>query len=407
MIHSFSFKNFCSFRKKAVLDFTVTKQTPDSDLLEKSKSDPKARINKINWFAGPNASGKTSLFKAFAFFSYFVSESFYDKDEGIPVDPFKFSNEKIPIEFELVFEFKGDLYKYLLQLTETQVFLEELYKRKDTNFYSYLFKRSWDDKEKKSVVVSQDIGLNDKAITEILKKNVSVLSASRAFQNDFLNGVQDYFNKFVTNVTRAGRTSFIEESFEVIERVGDVYQKDVDLFKDVKKFLSSVDLGISDIELKPVPLMKEGGSTKKKGASVVPYAIHKVAGEKYDLHFIYESSGTKNLFVLMEKIFRVLRNGGIAIIDEFEVLLHPHILPKIVDLFINQETNPKGSQLIFSTHSLEMFNHLEKEQTFLIEKNNDTLESEVYRLDQIQGIRRDDNLYAKYMAGKFGAIPNI
>ncbi|MCX5783120.1 MAG: abortive infection protein, partial [Elusimicrobia bacterium] len=49
---------------------------------------------------------------------------------------------------------------------------------------------------------------------------------------------------------------------------------------------------------------------------------------------------------------------------------------------------------------------LEKEQVTLVEKNSDC-ESKTYRLDEIKGVRRDDNIYAKYMAGAYGAIPNI
>jgi len=33
--------------------------------------------------------------------------------------------------------------------------------------------------------------------------------------------------------------------------------------------------------------------------------------------------------------------------------------------------------------------------------------SEAWRLDSIKGLRADDNLYAKYMAGAYGAIPQV
>ena len=98
--------------------------------------------------------------------------------------------------------------------------------------------------------------------------------------------------------------------------------------------------------------------------------------------------------------------GGIAIIDELEIDLHPHTLPRIIELFGNPTTNPKNTQLIFTTHSLEILSHLEKEQVVLVEKNKDC-QSEMYRLDELKGIRRDDNIYAKYMAGAYGAVPNI
>ena len=31
----------------------------------------------------------------------------------------------------------------------------------------------------------------------------------------------------------------------------------------------------------------------------------------------------------------------------------------------------------------------------------------VFLLDEIKGVRRDVDLYAKYMSGAFGAVPNV
>jgi len=110
-----------------------------------------------------------------------------------------------------------------------------------------------------------------------------------------------------------------------------------------------------------------------------------------------------------QKIFLfccIIQLGGIAIIDELEVDLHPHLLPLIVELFANPQTNPKNSQLLFASHSVEILNYLEKEQVILVEKN-ENCKSELYRLDELKGVRRDDNIYAKYMAGAYGAVPNI
>ena len=67
----------------------------------------------------------------------------------------------------------------------------------------------------------------------------------------------------------------------------------------------------------------------------------------------------------------VITMGGIAVIDELEIDLDPHALPCIIGLFANPETNPKGSQLLFTSHSLEVLNHLEKEQIILVEKKKD------------------------------------
>jgi len=42
---------------------------------------------------------------------------------------------------------------------------------------------------------------------------------------------------------------------------------------------------------------------------------------------------------------------------------------------------------------------------YLCEKHDQR--SEVWRLDEVTGLRADDNLYAKYMAGALGAVPEV
>jgi predicted ATPase len=102
----------------------------------------------------------------------------------------------------------------------------------------------------------------------------------------------------------------------------------------------------------------------------------------------------------------VLEHGGLAVIDEFENDLHPLMLEPILDLFANPETNPHAAQLIFSTHAIEVLNLVEKSQVMLVEKNADCI-SNAYRMDTVEGIRNDDNFYAKYLAGTYGAVPSI
>ena len=138
----------------------------------------------------------------------------------------------------------------------------------------------------------------------------------------------------------------------------------------------------------------------------MPYGVHKVNDKQYKLPLAFESSGTKNMFVLLHFLLPAIEQGGLAVIDELEIDLHPHALPQIIELFANPATNPKNSQLLFTSHSLEVLNHLEKEQIILVEKKQEC-KSELYRLDELKGVRRDDNIYAKYMAGAYGAVPNL
>jgi hypothetical protein len=101
-----------------------------------------------------------------------------------------------------------------------------------------------------------------------------------------------------------------------------------------------------------------------------------------------------------------LQNGGIAVLDEMDNDLHPLMIPEIVNLFTSKNYNPKNAQLLFSTHSVQILNKLDKQQIILVEKNEKNI-SEAWILSDMKGVRSDDNFYAKYMAGAYGAIPKV
>lgn len=408
MIYSFTFKNFCSFADRVTISFEDIRKGIETKSNMFTDTEAGARLSKTMIVIGPNASGKTSALKAMAFLSWFVRNSFVGLEgekEEIPVDTFAFSDGKESVsEFELVFEHKATVYRYILHLCRTHVVKEELYRKEKTQHFNYLFKRQWNEQAGSSDIVHR-INLKTEVLKEILRRNVSLISASVAIKNDFLTEIAEFWQKIISNVNRTGKswdTSSLGDRglFEATE----AYNRNQSLFKRVEKFLKDIDLGLDGIaiEEREAPNAKTGEPKK----FYLPYGVHNVNEKQYKLPFTFESSGTKNMFVLLHFLLPAIEQGGIAVIDELEIDLHPHALPQIIDLFANPATNPKNSQLLFTSHSLEVLNHLEKEQIVLVEKKQGC-KSELYRLDDIKGVRRDDNIYAKYMAGAYGAVPNI
>jgi AAA15 family ATPase/GTPase len=165
-----------------------------------------------------------------------------------------------------------------------------------------------------------------------------------------------------------------------------------------------LDLGLSNIHLEKTSLTPNRPGEPKEG--VFPYGVHSIDSVDYQLPLYFESSGTKNLFVLLYRLLPILTSGGTAVIDELEVDLHPHMLHPLLELFAKKTSNPHNAQLIFACHSTDIMKHLDKDQIVLIEKN-EKCESSLFRLDSVSGVRRDDNLYAKYNSGAYGAVPNI
>ena len=124
----------------------------------------------------------------------------------------------------------------------------------------------------------------------------------------------------------------------------------------------------------------------------------------HPLAFTEESRRHAGLPLCLSRLLPVLAEGGLAVIDEFEADLHPHMLEPVLDLFAHPETSPP-SQLLFTCHAAEVLNLLHKSQVMLVEK--DALPEHGLAHGQRGGIRTDDNFYAKYMAGAYGAVPQL
>jgi AAA15 family ATPase/GTPase len=108
---------------------------------------------------------------------------------------------------------------------------------------------------------------------------------------------------------------------------------------------------------------------------------------------------------LLVKILPALENGGLVIVDEIESALHPDLTKKLISLFESKKTNPKNAQIIFSTHQHPLIANRTKTQIFIAEKDNIKAETELFRLDDVEGVRNDENYYHKYMAGAYGGVP--
>lgn len=120
----------------------------------------------------------------------------------------------------------------------------------------------------------------------------------------------------------------------------------------------------------------------------------------------FESQGTRNFFTLYPAIWNVLSLGGIAVLDELDNDIHPMMLVEIIQKFQSESTNPFNAQLIMSCHDATLLQHLVKEEVYLTEKKFSG-RTVVYGAKNIQRVRRDTNLYAKYLSGALGAIPRM
>ena len=108
--------------------------------------------------------------------------------------------------------------------------------------------------------------------------------------------------------------------------------------------------------------------------------------------FAEESLGTVKLFTALPYLFDVLESGGILFIDEIENGLHLLLAKEIINLFINEESNPHHAQLICTSHQpLLVSGNFRRDQVWVTSKDNYG-KSTLHRLNECKTSRAKVNL---------------
>jgi hypothetical protein len=148
-----------------------------------------------------------------------------------------------------------------------------------------------------------------------------------------------------------------------------------------------LDLGLVDVKIEPGPngLM----ATFEHEGLDAPVMLEE------------ESEGTRHLLALFPALFFTLETGRPALMDEFDVSLHPLLVPEVLRWFHDPRRNEGRAQLFLAAHNPAIFDYLQKEEILLVDKGPDGA-SVVTSLRDVQGLRREPSLARKYLGGVFG-----
>lgn len=178
------------------------------------------------------------------------------------------------------------------------------------------------------------------------------------------------------------------------------YLKDQpEMLARLNRDLSRIDLGIEALRVETVPNFGPVGQFRHMGlGNELPWEL--------------ESQGTQAFVRLFPILALVFEHGGLALVDEFDTLIHPLVLPEILRWFYDDDTrNQRGGQIFMSCHSATLLEYLTKEEVVIAEKDRSG-RTTIYSLMDVganseKSVRRSENLYKKYLGGVYGGVPVI
>ena len=414
MLINFSFGNFCSFRDIKSLRMEAGRV---DDLTESVIEKDGFRLLPVAAIYGANSSGKTNVIKALGWFRYIVTKnSKLDPDDTLLQLPFLLDvqTREAPTVFEIQILLDSTVYRYGFEYLPTEIVSEWLYEKE---VKPYAKERRLFQREKQEIDISSEYfpeGKNKKELTRTNRLFLSLVAQ--------LNG--NISQKLIKYLSRCNTISGIEGggyeqlSLKMIEHHSEGYQEAMELFK-------KLDLGFTAIEVeeKEVPnghkerlaALQDVDPQKNQNAKdYETYTTHNVYGKEGKVvgytRFnaeIFESNGTKKIISLSGPIFHTLLHGRVLFVDELDAKLHPMLTRAIVRLFMDKETNPKGAQLVFTTHDTHLLDkeYLRRDQVWFTEKDA-TEASDLYSLLEFKE-RNDRNFEKDYIQGRYGAIPFI
>ena len=143
------------------------------------------------------------------------------------------------------------------------------------------------------------------------------------------------------------------------------------------------------------------------------FCVHKIQNKLSKVDIRDESSGIKQMLIILNLILgSTYSKGGqgkniINVIDEIDNNLHPDITKEFVDLFIySDEEKSDSMQTIFATHNHLLLEGMDKYNIILVQKDSNEI-SIPFRLDDMKGVDKNDNYFKGYIAGRYGAKPDI
>lgn len=420
MLIELTIKNFRSFKEETTFSMVAESLKSNTNTFSTEYG---LTLLPVAGIFGPNASGKSNLFKAVSFIKWAVENSNYLNSpvySNPMLQPYKLDTKsaKKPSFFQIVLWDKktNSEYRYGFEVSKTEIVSEWLFlKSKSGTKYTTkeLFTR-----EGNNIKVSKSMDKKPTDLANRVHPHALALTVFATLANSTaLNVFELIKDKLYISDGTFDLGMLKDISFDIL-------MENPHLKSPLINFLQSADLSIANIDYKTAAYSQKQIDNIKKllpdelhnffgSEGIAPQkqilTAHKIDGsdELATFNMEEESLGTQRLFGLGVLILSLMEKGGTIFIDEFGASLHPFISKAIVHLFQSKKTNPNNAQLVFITHETFLLSskgaNLRRDQIWFTQKNTKECAS-LHSLAEYK-TKNDLEIAKNYLDGRFGAVP--
>jgi hypothetical protein len=414
MLVEFRVSNFRSLRDEQTFSLVASKDKSlaDTHTIATSVAAVPSLLRSAAIY-GANASGKSNLIKALQYMRGVVIESatLIQPGQTYAVQPFRLDTASADesTSFEATFILDGVRHQYGFSMTAERIVAEHLLVYKAFKPQRW-FDRRFDAKTGKE---TYEFGAGLKGAKNVwenaTRPNALFLSMAVQLNSEALRPIFDWFSL---------QLIIFNEQAQLNPQVSLQRLKDRKGREEICNFLTSADISIADIEVVTKKLPGQSvhvdlvaGKTEMRSEEIEENKLlfrHVTENGEAVFDLMDESNGTRNLLFLSGPVLDVLANGQVLVIDELDTSLHTLLVRELVRLFHSPATNPRGAQLIFTTHDTSLLDAQElfrRDQIWLVEKDRDQASSLV-ALSEFSP-RKGEALERGYLMGRYGGVPFI
>ena len=412
MLLRFGVSNHLSIRDFQELSFCASSLQDGDEGLIPCAAAPKGSVTPAAVVYGANASGKSNLVDAMGLMGRMVSfsQTHGAPDGRVPRQSFRLDPtcSAKPSRFELDFVIDGVRHHYGFEASDDAFESEWLYT------FPKSHRRMLFEREDGKFHFGRGLKGRNAVIADLTRPNSLYLSAAAQNGHEQLSGVFEYFRaiRSVSAVAVPGTIASMQLAREepdtrTIDFLGRIGTGVVGYRWDETEVPEEIKALRGDIAAAVRRRLKEPASFELFAAkqAAIELAHRGRDGEPVYFGLELESDGTQRLLVVLGHVFQALDEGAPMFIDELDASLHTQAAEAVLRLFCSPKTNPKGAQLVATTHDTNLMRSpvLRRDQLWFTEKDAGGA-TRLYPLTDIR-TRKGDDVGKGYLQGRYGAVP--